>query len=94
MANNKFEKEYKSLIKNAHRSAVLSLKKNNDNFTFNTERLSNRFYWNGLLLKDIYRDGQRLYGNIQNGQTVEISYSHELIYISDFLENKLNKKEI
>lgn len=82
-----FEKEYDSLIHKSHKSVLSSLNKMNNKYDLS--KCARLFYWAGIPLISIYSEGKRIYGIIHGNRVVDMSFSHELIYIADFLDQKL-----
>ena len=84
---NEMEKEYDSLIRKSHKSVLSSLNKMDSKCDLSKYR--RMFYWTGIPLLSIYSEEKRIYGIIHNDRVVDMSFSHELIFIADFLKSKI-----
>lgn len=84
---NEMAKEYASLIDKSHKSVLSYLNKMNSKCDLS--RYKRRFYWAGIPLKYIYLEEKRIYGIIHNDRVVDMGFSHELIFIADFLKSKI-----
>lgn len=86
MKEGKFQKELFKLKKKAHASCVKLLTKNDSKFIFSG---TDNFYYANARILSIYVEENRIYGILGYNHLCDLSYSDELIYIADYLDQKV-----